>query len=292
MKIQKALPLDMYARAAKRSQEPGWAELRDTSIENLKKWAKDPRINKKVLPCLNMSYGKDSSAAFILCKMAGIKFISRYLDNRADVATHELVIPEFDKFIGQKTSIFRTEYSYIEYLKMCIDWGRTNNVTQPDGSPLNFFQLGKMQDVFLWKVSFCFDADYYPGEEDILQIWANRSSEGMHKMFVFKKMGDFQEIKPKNSSEVRFWKAEPLANWKAMDVWALLVSENAPVSPIYSYNAIPQRKGSTGKFPQTVWYPACFHWSSEFYRWMAKYSPVQLKVLLDTFPEVRMMFQK
>ena len=284
MRIIDALPPEKYAKAAAHARTAEFLQKRDTSIRLIREWMRLPYINKKVPPALWFSYGKDSMAVSILLKMAGVGFTPLTVHNGGDVPAHELIYEEWDRWFGHSGTIFRTPYRYVEYIRELIDWGVANGITKKDGTLVDFFDLGPLEEALLWNVSLRFDSTYAADQEDVVFFWANRGAEGMYKYYKLKQYGLLQRWGGEKGG-LPYFQAEPIGFWRDIDVWALLVSADAPISPVYSMHALPQRSGKN-TFPQTLWYPSSVYMGSTFYKWMSHYCPSQLAEMLQLFPEI------
>jgi hypothetical protein len=289
MEISRALPTKKYVTAAAHAQTPEFKQKRDRAIANIRKWASHPSVNKRVVPAVNFGYGKDGMATVILLKMAGIPFTSLTVVNGGDLPCHALVYPEFDRFIGNMKQVkYETEKRYVDYMVECLRWGQKNGMTKADGDLIDYWDMGSMTDVFSWYIADRFWGVYGAPQNDILLFSGKRGAEAMDRFYLFKRQGPFHQVEHKSKEEdstYSYWAGYPLHDWKDVDVWALLVSHNCPISEIYSYHQIPQ-KGGKQAFPRTYWYAEPLLMNAQFYRWLAHYAPAQLKELIDFFPEI------
>lgn len=297
MQIQKALPLKKLVAAKARSETPEWKRLRDQAIHDIRTWVRNPAINRKVKPCAWFGYGKDGSALMILLKMAGVPFVSRTIDNGGDIIQHYDIYDEFDAWYGDCQRLFhQTVGTYAEILKELIDWGQLNQVRKKSNpnEVIDYWDMGSLEEILLWRVSGQFWDDYSL-ENDILVFQGHRGAEAMDRFYKFQKNGIFYRetsVEPKGDDPgMSYWCANPMGKWRDIDVWALLVSENAPVSPVYSMHDIPQ-KGGKQAFPRTYWYPEPQMMNTQYYLWLARYAPSQLKELTDWFPEIPARLKK
>lgn len=289
MLIQKALPVDRFAKAAAHSRSPEFLKKRDEAIARLREWYKHPDINRRHMPCVWFGYGKDGMAVLLLLKMAGIKhFVSLVLRNGGDIAGHELIYPEFDRYFGQFNKVeYITQRRYIEYIYDYLTWGRAYGCKKKGSQELiDFFDWGAMYDSITYETVSRYQFAYGDSEDKIMNIWGERAAEGMERAFAIKNYGLFSLTDGNSKGMMSYYRALPIGDWKDIDVWALLVSENCPVSSVYSMHQLPQKSGR-GAFPRTFWYCSPHIFSSTFYKWMAHYIPSQLKEMLDLFPEIQ-----
>lgn len=291
MRIDHALPMERYAAAAAHSRTAEFKQKKQIAIERIKTWDLMPR-NKRYPSVFCLSHGKDSTAMVLLARLAGIDFITETTANGGDFAIQYSYMEEFNKWLGVRTHINRPEKPALEARLFYKEWGNKNGVTKPDGSPLDYFGLGKLEEVYAWDMIEQYEFDATNWEDDCIYFVASRSAEGMERMFEVKSYGIYQKNDFGEDSRPRSAiRALPIADWRDIDVWAFLVEQDAPVSPIYSFNQIPQRKGRSS-FPRTLGYMDHRFLSSEYYRWMARYTPVELSNLVAAFPEVAERFTK
>lgn len=280
MKIAEALPAKKFAAALHHSQTPAWKAKRDEAIINLKTWLVDPRLERGRLPVVMFSYGKDSSAIAILMKAAKLEFEAFHILNGGDFPTHESIFPEFDAWYGQFNMNRReTSERYVDTLFDLVLWGE-EHVGEHDGQPISFWNLGPLEDQLYWLTADRFMLEY---PSDTLFISGKRCSEQMQRYYEVQRNGPFYRD---GEGGYHWWYAYPLHNWRDIDVWALLVTEDCPVSPVYSWHRIPQ-KGGKQAFPRTYWYPEPILMNGNFYRWLAHYCPAQLAEMDRRFPEIR-----
>ena len=289
MKIIDALPRKKYLDALKHSKTPGWSRKKKAAIAYCQEWAASPEINKSQLPELLFGYGKDSSALFLLLKMAGVKFRPITVLNGGDMPQHELVFPEFDKFIDMSQYphvIHRTEYRYVEHLAALVQWGRDNGMTHK-GKPISYWNMGPLLDELYWVTADSFMGEASGFEDDVLMFSGKRTSEAMDRFYEVDRNGPFfRDGDEKGRYAFTWFNGYPIHDWKDIDVWALLVSEDVPISPVYSFHEIPQKLGKQ-RFPRTYWYPEPPLMNGTYYKWLARYCPAQVRELDELFPEIR-----
>lgn len=282
MLVSQALPQKKYVAALAHSSTPEFRKKRDTAIARIREWAASPQINRRYPPAIWFSYGKDSMTTLILCSMADVDVTALYIENGGDLPQHQIVFDEFDRFLDYRKIVYETEYRYIDYLAIAKDWGRMNGVKTKDGKDIDFWDLGSMMDVVYWEVSDQFVGEYSNFEDDALYFSGKRGAEAMDRFYKFKSHGPFFR---EGDNNYHTFSGNPIYDWRDIDVWAFLISVNCPVSPIYSYHAIPQ-KGGKQQFPRTYWYPEPVLMNGIYYRWLAHYAPAQLKEMLEFFPEI------
>ena len=152
------------------------------------------------------------------------------------------------------------------------------------GQPLNFWDWGDVGTSISYESIYQFHHLYGDGNPNVMYMWGARGAEGMDRQFEIARAGMLQFHDQDKKDLLPWVRALPLGDWLDMDVWALLVENESPVSPIYSMHQIPQKKGKP--FPRTLWYCTPETLCSTYYKWMARYAPVQLKELCDLFPEI------
>lgn len=282
MDISRALPVQKYAQAAAHSRSSEFRAKRDEAIANIRNWSKHPDVNKQFPPAVWFGYGKDAMAVSILLEAANIDFTALVILNGGDLPQHELVFPEFDRFLDFRKIVFETELRYIEYLYDAKDWGLLNGMTTKSGQPINYWDLGEMADMVYWDVDLRFWGEYEQFQPDVLYFSGRRAAESMERYYEVKNKGPMHRVGDK---ALEVWIAYPLYNWRDIDVWALLVSLNCPVSPVYSMHDIPQ-KGGKQAFPRTYWYPEPVLMNGQYFKWLARYAPAQLRELTECFPEI------
>lgn len=245
MEIIKALPMSRYAKAAAHSKSPEFKELVLSTISMLKEWRGNEHINQEIDPCLWFSHGKDGMATFLLLKMAGIEFTALSIRNGGDVAGHELIYSDFNKYIGSYDEvIYETEHRLIDYIREGLEWGRSQKMTKKDKkTPIDFFDWGEMATIVYYHGAGKFHFRYGNGAGNILNMWGTRAAEGMERYYEIKNNGLLSHWDEDSKNSIPMSQGLPIGLWKDIDVWALLVQENCPVSPIYGMNAIAQKKG-------------------------------------------------
>lgn len=292
MDLQKALPADRYAKAIRRSKEASFAALVDETISDIQGWMTDSRINRKVKPAVWFSGGKDSTVLLCLLQMAGVDFVPQSIDNGGDLPQHYAFIPELvDALgVGKNWVYYKTEKRMIEYRKQIKDWGNANGVLKKDGSPIDFFDLGAMEDSYAWFVQDRFGWQH-SSADNVVYFFGVRGGEGMERAFEVKNQGKFQYRKDPKMIPAAYFRSLPIGNWKDLDVWAFLARESLPVSPVYSMHQLPQKDGR-GAFPRTLHYCDSKILSATYYKWLSHYAPGLLSEMLQTFPEISARFAK
>lgn len=291
MRIKDALPIEKYAKAAAHARSDEFVALKKRTIERVRSWYADPRINQNIKPALWFGYGKDSMAVAILLKLAGLEFVSLTINNGGDLPIHWTVMTEWNKYFGEQPSeYYTTKQPLPQIIRAYLDWGNAYGLKARNGDKLNFWDWGEMQDAIGYEASHQFQFMYGNQVDNILLLWGGRRGEGQELAFEIARRGLFQMRGDKTKNEICFFRGLLIGDWKAIDVWSLLIEASAPVSPIYSFNQIPQGNGNQ-KFPRTLAYASPDLLSSQFYRWIAKYAPVQWKELNCLFPEIPMRFK-
>lgn len=287
MRIEEALPQKKYIAAALRAKTPEFQALKQRTIERVQGWYEDPRIDKITMPGLWFGYGKDSMATAIILELADLDYCILHLDNGSDLPQHQAVIPDWEEFIGYELPFekYVTNEPIHLIIKKYLDWGNFYGLKTKEGHALSFWNWGEMRGAINYESSYQFDHLYGEGISNIMYLWGNRGSEGMERQFEIRQMGMLQFRDQEKKDHLPWVRALPLGDWLDRDVWALLVEQDAPISPIYSFHEIPQKKGGKS-FPRTLGACDPSHLCSQFYRWMARYAPVQLKELCDVFPEI------
>lgn len=289
MEISKALPTRKYTDALTHSQKPEFINKRNAAIARLKQWHREGIINSKEPPTLLFGYGKDSTAVFLLCRMAGIPFECFSIDNGGDLPQHYQYWAEFDAWAGDfPVAIGKTKERCVDTLKRLLVWGRKNGMTQKNGELINYFDLGEIYRLFSYETSERLFLDFSEKKKNTVQLWGGRASEQMSRAFELKREGFLSKTKTDKGYN---YIARVIGDWRDIDVWALLVSVNAPVSPVYAMNAVPQHGGKQA-YPRTQWY--CFPeiFNAPYYKWLSYYAPALLAEMLDYFPEIRQRFAK
>lgn len=286
MEIIKALPITKYAAAYSHAQTRGFLERRDSAIQAIREAVRHPQINHLYPAAAWGGYGKDSCAIMILLKLAGVEWVALSVFNGGDLPVHEAYCPEFDRFLGDhRHTIYRTERRYVDYLVEARRFGRNNGMTKKNGSLIDYWELGAMDDYVNWNIDGQFSDLYASGESDILMLYGNRKAEEQWKNNEFIRRKDQSLFRVESKGGLPYWDLEPLMGWRDIDVWALLISEGAPCSPIYSMHQVPQRVGKNA-FPRTLWYPSSFLMNATYYKWLAFYAPALLDELNRLFPEL------
>jgi 3'-phosphoadenosine 5'-phosphosulfate sulfotransferase (PAPS reductase)/FAD synthetase len=289
MEISKALPQKKYIEAAKRAKTDEFQALKNKTIERVRTWYDDPKINQDVIPGLWFGYGKDSMATAIILELAEVDYCNLIIDCGAELPRHYDVLPEWEDYINS----FGNGFYYEEYLtddpfpliiKKYLGWGNSYGLKTKDGQPLNFWDWGEMRDSISYEAIYQFQHNYGDGNPNVMCMWGNRGAEGMERQFEISREGLIQFRDQDKKDYLPYVRGLPIGDWLDIDVWALLVEEDAPISPIYSMHQIPQKKGKP--FPRTLWYCSPEILCGTYYKWLARYAPVQLKELCDLFPEV------
>jgi 3'-phosphoadenosine 5'-phosphosulfate sulfotransferase (PAPS reductase)/FAD synthetase len=298
MRIDKALPPEKYAKALVHSETDNFKNLKQKTIKRVQDFYKDPRVNQNIIPALWFGFGKDSMALAIILRLAELDYVRLTIDNGYDLPIHWSVIPEWDKYITDNFKwnepdiyqLYTTDRPHPQIVRAYLDWGNSYGIRTKEGKPLSFWDWGEMRDSINHEAVFQFHFLYEEEEKNVLWLWANRQGEGQERAFEIAKKGLLQHCDNNDENLLPFFRSLPIGDWKDIDVWALLISEYSPISPIYSFHQIPQ-KAHNKAFPRTIGY--CFPelLCSTFYKWLAKYAPVQLKELNKLFPEIPAKFK-
>lgn len=289
MDIREALPPKKYSDALKHSTTPEFKANVAKAIERLQKWRVAPGVAQDIPAILHFSFGKDSMAVAILMTKAKIEFEGFVIDNLGDLPGHELVVPEFLEFMPDFTyDVAASSRRYIDVIKYWLDWAKYYGVTDNKGKLPDFFDWGRVNDQICYELIDQFELASETGTPGTFRVWGNRGSEGMERFYEVQKRGMFYLI-GEPDEDTSFWRALPISDWRDIDVWALLVSENCPVSNIYSKHAIPMGGGKKA-FPRTVFWAAPEIWNPNYYRWLGYYYPALLKEAIEKFPEIKTKF--
>ena len=292
MDIAKALPVKKYAQALQHSRTQEWRDKRDQAIADINVWLKTPDINRDLAPALWDSYGKDGTTVKWLLRAAGIDFQPLSIDCGGELPPHWLCVPEIDKYFSdvRPTIWYRTEKRFIEIVQDVLYWGRLNDVRKKTGELIDFFDLGALHDEVDYQCNGRFLLEYAGGIEaqNVVYFCGYRAAEQMDRYYEIQRMGLWQRHKMADP-DVYSYRGLPIGRWRDIDVWALLASENVPVSPLYSMHEVPQHGGKHA-FPRTQYYCHAWGFNSNYVRWLQRYFPAQLKEIMDTFPEVREKF--
>jgi hypothetical protein len=291
MRIIDALPPKRYAAAAAHARSDQFKALKAKTIARVQQWYADPRTNQNVLPGLWFGYGKDSMAGAIILKTAGLDFCHLTINNGGDLPQHWIVQPEWEAFFGENFYYeeYETDRTFTQIIRAYLDWGNLYGIRTKEDKALNFWDWGGVTESITYEAIYQFDHLYGEGEKNVMYLWANRQGEGQERAFEIARAGMFQFHDQDDEKMLPYIRALPLGEWKDIDVWALLVSEDSPISPIYSMHQIPQKKGNKA-FPRTLWYCTPEILCSQYYKWLAFYAPVQLKELCALFPEITTRF--
>ena len=289
MDVQQVLPPALYAQVWARSQSASWRQRRDRAIALLREWFSSADINPNIPPALWFGYGKDAMAVAVLLNLAGLKTITLSLDNGGDIAGHWEVVKSFDRAVQHEPIWYYTDRPYVEVLADLLQQAKDDGyVLDDDETPLNFFNLGELEEEVAWEVRNKFFMPYTQEQSDVLYLWGNRNDEESARAEETLKHGKLYRI---HWGEQTFWRGNPIANWDEIDVWALLLSEDIPVSSIYAMHDLPQiEEDSPSPMPRTLWYPSSDTYTQAFDRWLAHYSPQQHHDLIEHFPEIRDRF--
>ena len=286
MRIKDALPIEKYAKAAAHARSDEFVDLKKKAIARVQSWYADKQINQEIKPALWFSYGKDSMAAAIILRLAKLPATFLTINNGGDLPIHWTVVSEWDKFFGKNDQeMYVTKQPLVQTVRSYLDWGNSYGFRTKDGKLLNFWEWGHMQESISYEVSHQFQFLYGNQADNILFLWANRQGEGQERAFEIARRGLFQKRDNEKNSGICFFRGLPIGEWKDIDVWALLIEQDAPVSPIYSFNQIPQCSGKN-TFPRTLAYCSPDLLSSQLYKWLARYAPAQWKELNHVFPEI------
>jgi|GEM_PF-3402496 len=288
MKIIEALPKTKYSAALKHSTTPEFQALKKKSIARVQTMHNDPRVNQDEPVVLMFGGGKDSLACSILCADANLPVEHISVNTGGDVYRHEEIFPEWREFYIKKYNqepdhfVYQTRKKYPYIIKDYFDWAHKYGYTN-----VNFWDWGIMEASIGWEITGKFAQEEMGNRDCPMVVWGSRRGEGQERAFQQARLGLFQEIKYVDSKEENaIIRALPIGEWKDIDVWAYLIESDAPISPIYSFNEIPQKIGNRA-FPRTLWYCASNIFSAQLYRWLAKYSPSQLEELCSLFPEIQ-----
>jgi len=285
MKLIDALPTTKYINALRHSTSDLFQKNKKNAINRVRQMYADPITSKKVSPGIWFGGGKDSLALSIVVALSGIEATHLSLDNGGDVYGHGQIFTEWRKFYKDKWGslpkhkVYKTEKRYPYIIKDFLEWGKVYGYED-----LNFWNWGQLSEAIIYEAIEKFDGEYMT-DKNVLFLWGNRAGEGQERAFEISKKGIFQKISQDNALEMPYLRGLPIGDWKDIDVWALLIEQNCPISPIYSYNSIHQKKGNRA-YPRTLWYCSPDVLCSQFYRWLAMYSPVQLTELCTLFPEI------
>ncbi|RAM47944.1 MAG: hypothetical protein C6Y22_30635 [Hapalosiphonaceae cyanobacterium JJU2] len=290
MRIVDALPPTRYASAAAHARTDQFKNLKAKTIKRVQQWYADPRVNQNVAPGLWFGYGKDSMATALILELAELNYTHLIIKNGADLPHHWLVETEWQEYLGEfYFEDYTTDRPFPNIIRAYLDWGNTYGVRTKEGKLLNFWNWGAVAESITYEALYQFHHLYGEGEENVMYLWGNRAGEGMERAYEIAREGLFQFHDQNEKDVLPYIRALPLGDWKDIDVWALLVSENSPISPIYSMHQIPQKQGNKA-FPRTLWYCTPEILCSQYYKWLAYYAPVQLKELCELFPEIQARF--
>jgi 3'-phosphoadenosine 5'-phosphosulfate sulfotransferase (PAPS reductase)/FAD synthetase len=289
MDIREALPTKKYTDALKHSTTPEFKAKVNAAIGRLQSWRVHPGVDQTTPAILHFSFGKDSQATAILARKAGIEFEGFVIDNLGDFPGHELIVPEFLEFFpGFDYVVAFNDKRYIDVIKYWLDWAKYYNVTDKKGKLPDFFDWGRVNDQICYEVVEQFELMSETGIAGSMRIWGNRGAEGMERYYEVQRHGMFYLVGGKDEP-TSFWRCLPISDWRDIDVWALLVSENCPVSEIYSKHALPMGGGKKA-FPRTVFWAAPEIWNPDYYKWLSYYYPALLKEAITKFPEIKAKF--
>lgn len=289
MDIREALPPKKYSDALKHSTTPEFKANVAKAIERLRKWRVAPGVAQDIPAILQFGFGKDAMAAAIVLAKAGIKFEGFVIDNLGDFPGHELVVTEWEKFMPDFNYVVAASTRrYIDVIKYWLDWAKYYNVTDKKGKLPDFFDWGRVGDQICHELVGQFELLGETGVPGTMRVWGNRGSEGMERFYEVQKRGMFYLV-GQPEEDTSFWRCLPISDWRDIDVWALLVAENCPISPIYSKNEVPMGGGRKA-FPRTVFWAAPEIWNPNYYRWLGYYYPALLKEAIDKFPEIKTRF--
>lgn len=307
MRIDQALPMDRYAKAIAHSRTSEYKSLKSRTLNRLREWYQDDRINKNIYPALWSSYGKDSMAVAILLKVAKLPFINLCIKNDGEVDRHWEVINEFHSYMESNFDsaefyyeIYQTQKPLPHILKFHINWGNEYGFTNKDGTKLDFWNHEPVKGAIAYEAIYQFHdiyayEGYTPGcgQFNVLEMWGSRKSEGMEKAFEIAKKGILQFLDQSHHGvDGKFIpkvRGLPIADWRDIDVWALLCEYYCPVSPLYSMHQIPQQKGARA-FPRTLAICTPDVLSAQYFKWACRYAPSQIRELCTLFPEVPQRF--
>lgn len=299
MRIKQALPLDRYIKAEAHSKTEDFKRLKQKTIKRVQEFYKDPRVNQNIIPALWFGFGKDSMALAIILRLAELDYVRLTIDNGCDLPIHWSVMSEWDQYITDnfkfnspdEYELYTTDRPHPQIVRAYLDWGNAYGYRTIDGKKLNFWDWGDMTASINYEAMFQFHFLYEEDEENVLWMWANRMGEGQERAFEISKKGMLTHCHKEDKNLLPFFRGQPIGDWKDIDVWALLISEYCPISPIYSFHQIPQKKGNKS-FPRTLGYSSPAILCSTYYKWLARYAPLQLKELNNLFPEVQLKFKQ
>jgi len=286
MRIIDALPPKKYAEAAAHAKSPEFQALKQKTIQRVQGWYKDPISDR--IPALWFGFGKDSMATALILQLAELEYRNLVIDCGAELPQHYTVWDEWQNYAEQRSSaefeLYETDEPMPQIIKKYLVWGDAYGLKTEKGTPLNFWDWGDMGTSIAYETIYQFHHLYGEGKANVMYMWGARGAEGMDRHFEIAQKGLLQFRDKGCKDLLPYVRALPIGDWLDIDVWALLVEQNAPISPIYSMHQIPQSKGKP--FPRTLWYCTPETLSSQFYKWLAYYAPVQLKELCDLFPEI------
>lgn len=246
--------------------------------------------NRNVRPALWTGYGKDATACYLLLRAVGVEFNCLFIDNQGDIPQHYCVIPDFYSWVarqgwGYDTIVYRTEKRHIDYVKWYRDHGRNNNYQKKKGGLVDFFDLGNLNVPLSWDINNRFSFAY-SDQDDVLYIEGDRAGEYIYRFEHFRKYGKCYRDE---SGSPTFYKFQPVADWSDVDIWALLIKHDVPVSPVYSFHQVHQHGGKQ-RFPRTLWYASADLMNEIYWKWLRTYAPACAQEMLDFFPEIGMRF--
>lgn len=264
------------------------------TIAEIKSFANHPGINKNVPPNIWVSYGKDSTALWLLCVLANIEFVPCFIDHRMEIPQHYSFVEEWNDWVQDDSVVYTTEYDGIDYLWHSLESHRRERRQQEKETgelstkpPITFFEPQEAYASFYWLTTCRFMWQQIGTEENTLNFWSTRGSEGMGRQWELSKNGKmFQPAWSLKKGETPVWRSLPVGDWQDLDIWALLLSFDAPVSPVYGMNEISQRGKGRNSYPRTVWYCDSHVFNVQFCKWLKHYAPACLSQVMTYFPEV------
>ena len=299
MRVDKALPQLKYTTALKHSQSEKFQAKKEKTIKRVQDFYNDSRVNQNIIPALWFSFGKDSMATAIILRLANLPYVRLTIDNGGDLPIHWSVAPEWDKYVvdnfkfndPDEYELYTTDRDLPIIVRSYLDWGNAYGYRTKSGDLLNFWDWGLTAESIAYEAIYQFHFQYESDERNVLWLWGNKQGEGQDRAFEIARKGLLQHIDKDKAENLPYFRGLPIGDWQDIDVWALLISEYCPVSPIYSFHQIPQ-KGYSRRFPRTLCYCYPDILCTHFYKWLAKYAPIQLRELKELFPEIDERFKK
>ncbi|MGL4497504.1 MAG: hypothetical protein ACRC78_03125 [Planktothrix sp.] len=283
MKIEVALPQKKLLDYSIHFKSDEFKFKRDKAIAEIQALPEDS------LPVVWFGYGKDGSALVTLFNLAGRKYKQVTVNCHDDLPQHYAFWSEMDEWLGNKKQVvYSTELRHIDYLKKYLAWGKKNHLTKKrkKGEIIDFFDQGDVEAIVDYEIYTKYlDIEAQPGS---ILCWGNKNGEQMSSFYEWTRNGEKSLYMEKGT---KHWRFVPISTWRDRDVWALLIEQGAPCSPIYSMHQLPQHGGKLS-FPRTGAYCSCYWMNDIYFKWLARYAPVQLREMCDFFPEILLKLQK